>query len=52
MWVRHSGSVANEIEGSAITAHMLVPHTHKQVLCAFLGKIVWVSSLVILVATM
>ena len=49
--VKHSGSDANEMEGSSITAHMLVPHTHKQVLHAFLGKIVWVSSLVDLVAT-
>jgi len=48
---KHCGSVANETEGSAITAHVLVPHTHKQVLHAFLGKIVWVSSLVILMAT-
>jgi hypothetical protein len=49
--VKHSGSDANEMEGGAITAHMLVPHTHKNVLHAFLGKTVWVSSLVILVAT-
>jgi hypothetical protein len=49
--VKLSGSDANELEGIAITAHMLVSHTHKQELHAFLGKIVWVSSLVILVAT-
>jgi len=48
---KHCGIVANEMEGSAITAHVLVPHTHIQVLHAFLGKIVWVSSLVILMAT-
>ena len=37
--VKHSGSDANEVEGSAITVHMLVPHTHKQLLHALLGKL-------------
>ena len=46
--VKHAGSDANEMEGSAITAHVLAHHTHNPVLHAFLGKIVWVSSLVIL----
>ena len=49
--VKHSGNDANEMEAIAIAAHMLVSHTHKQVLHAFVCKIVWVSSLVILVAT-